>query len=166
MNARATIGFGFTSEWLKKWRENFELITEWSNAKPKQFADYFRHFIENRSIWSSAYPRTYLDNSNNCPFYSHPKSSDGSNRIRTQLTSVMLLQWSTNWDMKPLIWEQVNFVGLINYVPVKDSMNEIHAYKQNREVIIEHIWTIFSVTLPLLSDVSLSLSWFISRFKA
>ena len=26
--ARATIGFGFTSDWLKKWRENFQPITE------------------------------------------------------------------------------------------------------------------------------------------
>ena len=41
MHARATIGFGFTSHWLKKWRENFEPITEWSNAKPKQFSNYF-----------------------------------------------------------------------------------------------------------------------------
>ena len=27
MHARATIGFGFTSDWLKKWREDFEPIT-------------------------------------------------------------------------------------------------------------------------------------------
>ena len=52
MHARATIGFGFTSDWLKKWRENFEPITEWSNHKPKQFANYFRHSIENRPISS------------------------------------------------------------------------------------------------------------------
>ena len=26
--AQATIGFGFTSDWLKKWHENFETITE------------------------------------------------------------------------------------------------------------------------------------------
>ena len=50
VHAWATIGFGFTSDWLKKWRENFEPITEWSNARPKQFANYFRHWIENRSI--------------------------------------------------------------------------------------------------------------------
>ena len=31
VNARATIGFGCTYDWLKKWRENFEPITEWSN---------------------------------------------------------------------------------------------------------------------------------------
>ena len=49
VHARATIGFGFTSDWLKKWRENFEPITEWSNTKPKQFANYFQHSIENRS---------------------------------------------------------------------------------------------------------------------
>ena len=30
MHARATIGFGFTSNWLKKWRENFEPITDLS----------------------------------------------------------------------------------------------------------------------------------------
>ena len=28
VHARATIGFSFTSDWLKKWRENFEPITE------------------------------------------------------------------------------------------------------------------------------------------
>ena len=49
MHARATIGFGFTSDWLQKWRENFEPITEWSNHKPKQFANYFRHSIEKHS---------------------------------------------------------------------------------------------------------------------
>ena len=49
VHARATDGFGFTSDWLKKWRENFEPI-KGSDAKPKQFANYFRHSIENRSI--------------------------------------------------------------------------------------------------------------------
>ena len=34
--ARVTIGFGFTSDWLRKWREFFKPITERSNAKPKQ----------------------------------------------------------------------------------------------------------------------------------
>ena len=33
MHVRATIGFGFTSDWLKNGRRNFEPITEWSNAK-------------------------------------------------------------------------------------------------------------------------------------
>ena len=28
VHTRATIGFGFTSDWLKKWRENFEPIFE------------------------------------------------------------------------------------------------------------------------------------------
>ena len=50
VRARATIGFGFTCVWLKKWRENFEPITQLSNRKPKQFANYFRHSIENRSL--------------------------------------------------------------------------------------------------------------------
>ena len=49
VNARATIGFGFPFDWLKKWRENFEPITAWGNAKPTQFANYFRHSTENRS---------------------------------------------------------------------------------------------------------------------
>ena len=35
VHVQATIGFGFTSDWLKKWRENFEPITEWSNHKTK-----------------------------------------------------------------------------------------------------------------------------------
>ena len=51
VHARATIGLCFTSDWLKRWSENFEPITEWRNAKPKQFANYFRRSIENRSIW-------------------------------------------------------------------------------------------------------------------
>ena len=36
MRKRVTIGFGFTSGWLRKWREFFQPITERSNAKPKQ----------------------------------------------------------------------------------------------------------------------------------
>ncbi len=31
-----TIGFGFSSDWSRKWREIFKPITERSNAKPKQ----------------------------------------------------------------------------------------------------------------------------------
>ncbi len=33
---RVTIGFGFTPDWLRKWREIFKPITKRSNAKPKQ----------------------------------------------------------------------------------------------------------------------------------
>ena len=33
---RVAIGFGFTSDWLRKWREFFKPITEPGNAKPKQ----------------------------------------------------------------------------------------------------------------------------------
>ncbi len=33
---RITISFGFTSDWLKKWRESFKPITEGTNAKPMQ----------------------------------------------------------------------------------------------------------------------------------
>ena len=33
---QGTIGFGFTSYWLRKWREFYQPITERSNAKPKQ----------------------------------------------------------------------------------------------------------------------------------
>ena len=35
VHAQATIGFGFTSDWLKKWCKNIGQITEWSNHKPK-----------------------------------------------------------------------------------------------------------------------------------
>ena len=35
VRARVTIGFGFTSDCLKKWREIFKPITERSNVKPK-----------------------------------------------------------------------------------------------------------------------------------
>ena len=62
---QSKLGFGFTSDWLKKWRENFEPIPEWSNAKPKQLANYFRHSIENRSIF------THEDNM----LFSHVKRS-------------------------------------------------------------------------------------------
>ena len=51
------IGLGFTSDWLKKWREKFEPNTEWSNHKPKQFGNYFRHSIENRSVAHDNVPR-------------------------------------------------------------------------------------------------------------
>ncbi len=33
---QVTIGFGFTSDWLRKWREIFNPITKRSNSKPKQ----------------------------------------------------------------------------------------------------------------------------------
>ncbi len=33
---RVTIGFGFTPDWLRNWREIFKPITKRSNAKPKQ----------------------------------------------------------------------------------------------------------------------------------
>ena len=32
---RGTIGFGFASHWLRKWREFWQPITERSKAKPK-----------------------------------------------------------------------------------------------------------------------------------
>ena len=47
---QVVIGFGFASDWLRRWREFFKPITERSKAKPKQFSDYFRQSIENRSI--------------------------------------------------------------------------------------------------------------------
>ena len=56
MHAGATIGFGFTSGWLKKWREISEPVTECgSNHKPKQFANYFRQSIENLSIANNCF---------------------------------------------------------------------------------------------------------------
>ena len=44
------IGFCFNSNWLSKWREIFEPITNHNDAKPKQLCNYFRHSIENHSI--------------------------------------------------------------------------------------------------------------------
>ena len=35
MREQVTIGFGFTCDWLRKWREFFKPITKRSNAKPK-----------------------------------------------------------------------------------------------------------------------------------
>ncbi len=36
MRKRVMIGFGFTSDWLRKWRDGFKPITKRSNAKPMQ----------------------------------------------------------------------------------------------------------------------------------
>ena len=46
---QVTIGFGLTSDWLRKWCKFFKPITKRSNAKPKVNANYFRHSCENRS---------------------------------------------------------------------------------------------------------------------
>ena len=35
---RVTIGFGFTSDWMKKWRESFKTITYYSNRKTNYFS--------------------------------------------------------------------------------------------------------------------------------
>ena len=35
MHEQVAIGFGFTFDWLRKWRELFEPITERGFAKPK-----------------------------------------------------------------------------------------------------------------------------------
>ena len=37
-----TIGFGFTSDWLRKWREIFKPTTKHRNEKPRQMRNYFR----------------------------------------------------------------------------------------------------------------------------
>ena len=39
---QVAIGFGFASDWLRRWREFFKPIIEHSKAKPKQISDYFR----------------------------------------------------------------------------------------------------------------------------
>ena len=36
LREQVTIGFGFTCDWLRKWREIFKSITERCNAKPKE----------------------------------------------------------------------------------------------------------------------------------
>ena len=43
------ICFGFASDWLRRWRDFLKPIEERSKTKPKQFNDYFRRSIENRS---------------------------------------------------------------------------------------------------------------------
>ena len=48
--ALVTIGSGFVSHWLRKWRKFCQPITERSKAKPKQTLNYFRHSIENSFI--------------------------------------------------------------------------------------------------------------------
>ena len=47
---QAIDGFGFTSDWLRKWREISWPITKRSSAKAKQSRNYFRHSIENCSV--------------------------------------------------------------------------------------------------------------------
>ena len=62
MHAQATIGFGSTSDCLKKWCENFEPINEWSNHKPKKFANYFRHSIDTQlrtALCGSPFPSLF-----------------------------------------------------------------------------------------------------------
>ncbi len=49
---RVTIGFGFTPDWPRKWREIFKPITKRSERKTKANANYFRHSSENRSMIS------------------------------------------------------------------------------------------------------------------
>ena len=39
---QVAIGFGFSCDWLRMWREIFKPIIARSKAKPKQFSDYFR----------------------------------------------------------------------------------------------------------------------------
>ena len=41
---QVVIGFGFTSDWLRRWRKFFEPIIECSK-KPNQFSDYFRQSL-------------------------------------------------------------------------------------------------------------------------
>ena len=49
---KLTIGFGFKSDWSRKWCELFQPIREWSKAKPKQTQHFFQHSIENCAMYS------------------------------------------------------------------------------------------------------------------
>ena len=40
---QVAIGFDFVSDWLSRWHEFFNPITERSKVKPKQFCNYLRH---------------------------------------------------------------------------------------------------------------------------
>ena len=44
---QVAIGFGFVSDWLRRWREFFKLTNQ-SKINFKAMPDYFRHSIENR----------------------------------------------------------------------------------------------------------------------
>ena len=41
LHVQVTIGFGFTSDWLRKWGEFLQPITKRSNVKPKQTQNTF-----------------------------------------------------------------------------------------------------------------------------
>ena len=55
MCKQVTIGLGFISDWLRKWRKIFYPIRERSKAKPKQIEHYFLHSIENCSVRCTYY---------------------------------------------------------------------------------------------------------------
>ena len=52
---QVAIGFGFTSDWSRKWREFFKPITERSNAKPKRtritFYTQVKTTLASKVIW-------------------------------------------------------------------------------------------------------------------
>ena len=52
------------------------------------------------------------------------------------MTSVMPVQSSTNWALKPFSWEQVNLLG--SFVPMKDSMNVMNLYRAPVAQLVEH----------------------------
>ena len=54
MHVQTTIGFGFTSDWLKKWSENFEPITEFLEV-----ADPLCGFEEPKWQWTSTTAGSY-----------------------------------------------------------------------------------------------------------
>jgi len=44
-SGHVTTGFGFTSDWMIKWREFSKPITQHGNSKPTQMRITFDHFI-------------------------------------------------------------------------------------------------------------------------
>ncbi len=55
MRERVAIGFGFTPDWPRKWREIFKPITKHSERKTKANTNYFRQSSENCLISSNNY---------------------------------------------------------------------------------------------------------------
>ncbi len=101
VRARVTIGFGFTSDWLRKWREIFKPITKRSNSKPKQTQltfdtqvktalsrDITKHIVQEKkcSQLTNLYHLIYLCGVRYLfykdPFHKRPLKSQASQQVR------------------------------------------------------------------------------------
>ena len=113
VHARATIGFGFTSDWLKKWRENFVPITEWSvitssfdwftGLPPSFLIDQSNHFGFSFTTldWNSLYQIR------GCFFRSwgNRRKTPKQSREQTNSTHIWRQVWESNPRAPFLQWE-------------------------------------------------------------